>query len=284
MNYVFRLVSAWVLFSLTVTNTAHSETLTDLAQKTHFHGISFVRSGSAVLLIATHHGLFSVGKDGKVSLVSQTQDYMGFSPDPSDPLSYYASGHPTGGGNSGFLKSRDGGGTWTQISLGAGGPVDFHQMDVSPVDSKTIYGGFGELQVSKDGGLTWSVVGPLPPGLLTLAASSHKAERVFAATQQGLYVSDDAGVSFQLSDFIGEIVSTIKMSSDGSLIAFVIGRGLVTSPESKTYGWLVLSNDFGDEIPLHIAVDPGDPQHLAITTQKNSVLESTDGGSTWKTF
>lgn len=284
MNYVFRLVSACVLFSLTAATTARSETLADLAQKTHFHGISFVRSGSAVLLIASHHGLFSVGKDGEVTLVSQAQDYMGFSPDPSDPLSYYASGHPTGGGNSGFLQSRDGGGTWTQISPGAGGPVDFHQMDVSPVDSKTIYGGFGELQISRDGGLTWNVVGPLPPGLLTLAASSLKVGRVYAATQQGLYVSDDAGISFQLSDFKGEIVSTIKVSSDGSLFAFVIGRGLVTSPESKTYGWFALSNDFGDEIPLHIAVDTGDPHHLALTTQNNSVFESSDGGGTWKTF
>ncbi|TIT16878.1 MAG: hypothetical protein E5W85_00930 [Mesorhizobium sp.] len=44
--------------------------------------------------MATHHGLFRTGPDGQAELISPVQDFMGFTPDPSDPRSLYASGHP----------------------------------------------------------------------------------------------------------------------------------------------------------------------------------------------
>jgi hypothetical protein len=44
------------------------------------------------------------------------QDFMGFTPHPSDPATLYSSGHPAGGGNLGFIVSEDGGGSWTQLA------------------------------------------------------------------------------------------------------------------------------------------------------------------------
>ena len=38
-----------------------------------------------------------------------TYDYMGFIPHPTDPSLLFASGHPAGGGNLGFIVSNDGG-------------------------------------------------------------------------------------------------------------------------------------------------------------------------------
>jgi hypothetical protein len=54
--------------------------------------------------------------------------------------------------------------------------------------------------------------------------------------------------------------------------------------EDNPKEWTSLSNDFGDAIPLHLAVDEKDGTHLALTTQKNDVLESHDGGKTWRPF
>lgn len=48
--------------------------------------------------------------------------------------------------------------------------------------------------------------------------------------------------------------------------------------------WTALSNDFGEAIPLHLAIDAADDGHLALTTQNNDVLESLDGGATWRSF
>jgi len=270
--------------SLCAISPASTETLEVLASKTHYHGIAFARSGTATLLLASHHGLFALAKGGETTLVSPVQDYMGFSPNPADPLGYYASGHPAGGGNSGFLKSTDGGASWKQLSSGAGGPVDFHQMDVSPADPKTIYGSFGDLQVSRDGGENWSITGKPPGGLIALAASSVSADQLYAATKQGLYVSSDAGASWQPLKFKGEVVSTVKVGPEDSLFAFILGRGLMKTSEKKPDEWTVLSKGFAKAIPLHIAIDPANPSHLALTTQENGVLESIDGGATWAPF
>ena len=284
MKHVSRFAFACAVATLAATPPASAETLKELAGHTHYHGIAFARSGSATLLLATHHGMFAVDNNGEATQVSPVHDYMGFAPNPADPLTYYASGHPLGGGNSGFLKSADGGATWKQLSEGAGGPVDFHQMDVSPADPKTIYGVFGGLQASRDGGETWSVMGEPPPAVIAIAASGVKAEQIYAATKNGLHMSVDAGASWQPLFFDGEVVSTIKVGPDGTLLAFVLGRGFLKTTEDKPKDWTVLSNGFGDAIPLHVAIDPTDGNHLALTTQANDVLESRDGGATWTPF
>lgn len=284
MKFKLSFTMATFLFANLAVQPATAETLADLAQQTHYHGIAFARSGTATLLLASHHGLFALDKDGSATQVSPTQDFMGFSPDPAAATSYYASGHPASGGNSGFLHSADGGGTWKQLSPGVDGPVDFHQMDVSPADPKTIYGSYGQIQVSRDGGSTWSIAGNPPSGLIAITGSSVKAERLFAATKTGLFASEDGGASWTPVSFKGEVVSTIEAGPDKTLYAFVLGQGLMKAVEDNIGEWQPLSNDFGEAIPLHLAVDGKVDQHLALTTQANDVLESLDGGKSWRPF
>ncbi|MCC7482140.1 MAG: hypothetical protein IT541_11525 [Hyphomicrobiales bacterium] len=264
---------------------ARAESLQEIAQRTHFHGVSFNRGGGdAELLIATHNGMFAVMKDGTAAQISATQDFMGFSADPADPLRYYGSGHPAEGGRSGFLETRDGGATWSRVSDGVNGPVDFHGLAVSGANPKVIYGAFGGIQMSTDGGLTWQITGNIPDGLVQLAASSSDARKVFAATKSGLKVSGDSGATWGNAAFDGEIVSAIRIESDGTVFAFVLGRGFLRSAESSPADWLPLSNSFGQAIALHIAANPKDSNHLIISTQASELLESLDGGKNWKSF
>lgn len=272
------------LLALISTTPAAAETLAELGQKTHYHGIAFARAGSAALMIATHHGLYAVDKDGTVLRVSPVQDFMGFSPDPASEVSLYASGHPATGGNSGFLRSGDGGANWTQLSPGVDGPVDFHQMDVSGADPKVIYGSFGQIQISRDGGATFAIAGDAPQRLIALAASSLKAERLYAATENGIFVSEDAAASWAPLAFAGEVASAVQTGPDNALYAFVVGRGFMKASEETPSSWSVLANDFGEGIPLHVAANPKDGQNLALTMQNNEVRESLDGGKTWRPF
>jgi photosystem II stability/assembly factor-like uncharacterized protein len=275
---------AAALLALAAVPPASAETLAELAKRTHFHGIAVTSAGTAKLLLASHHGLFAVDENGQATLVSPVQDFMGFSPNPADALSYYASGHPATGGNLGFIKSSDGGASWTQVSQGLDGPVDFHQLDVSPADPLTVYGVYGALQVSRDGGKSWIAVGEPPGGLISIAASSLGANRVFAAAKTGLYVSEDAGKNWALAQFESEIVSLVESGTNGTLHAFVLGRGFMKANETDIGSWTALANDFGERIPLHLAVDPQNENALYMTTQDNAVLASGDGGLTWKPF
>ena len=279
-------VAAGALVASYVLSTPSSKagSLSDLKQQTHYHGLSVDRTDPTRLLLATHHGFFVVSKDGTATRTSIVQDFMGFTPHPNNSGVLYASGHPSGGGNTGLIRSDDNGTTWKQISPGLGGPVDFHAMDASPADPNVIYGSFHGIQVSRDGGVTWVQAGPAPEKLVALAASRSSADRIYAATQNGLLLSTDAGKSWTTAAFGGETVSMVSMGPGSKVYAFVVGKGLQEANDDALNSWTELSNGFGDRVLLHFAVDPKDPARLYATTNDNVVLASVDGGHSWRPF
>jgi photosystem II stability/assembly factor-like uncharacterized protein len=261
---------------------AESVPLAELDKQTHYHGLAVDPADPSRLYLATHHGFYRVAADGTATRLSPVQDFMGFTPHPTDPSVLYASGHPSGGGNLGFVMSIDGGATWTQLSPGVDGPVDFHQMDVSPADPRVIYGVYGSLQVSRDGGNTWAIAGQPPEGLIALAASASSATRIYGATQAGLMVSDDAGATWGAGAFPGEAVSMVATSPGGALYAYVVGRGLMRGTEAQPDGWSPLSSD--QRIQLHLALDGTDPNRMFAIAHKAGIIRSDDGGRSWRSF
>ena len=253
-----------------------------LAQHTHVHGLAVDPQDPSRLLIATHHGLFRAGPDGTAERISAVQDFMGFNPHPSDPGTLFASGHPAEGGNLGFITSTDEGKTWKQVSPGAGGPVDFHQMTVSPADPNTIYGAYRGLQVSRDAGKNWEVIGPTPDRLIDLAASAKDVDTLYAATESGLFISTDGGKTWKAL-LEGAPVSLVEVTPEGSLYAFVLERGLVKANEPPVT-LTDLSNTFGQDYLLHLAADPTNPNRLFAATGSGQVVTSMDGGRTWTAF
>lgn len=263
---------------------AGATTLADLQRTTHYHGLAVDPADPTRLFLATHHGFFAVTPDGNATLLSPVQDFMGFTPHPTDPGILYASGHPAGGGNLGLIVSVDGGASWMQMAQGVGGPVDFHQMDISPADPKVLYGVFGGLQVSRDGGLSWTMAGPAPADIIDLSASPQAADRIYAATKSGLMRSDDAGKSWAKAAFDGEIVALVEPVAGADILAFVVGRGLLGAKESDLGSWTTRSSDFGDRILLHLAVASSDPDLLYAATTENELLMSRDGGRSWSPY
>jgi photosystem II stability/assembly factor-like uncharacterized protein len=274
-----------VLGRMTGAAAGEATTLAQLRQATHFHGIAVDPADPSRLFLATHHGFFLVSADGTATRLSPVQDFMGFTPHPSDPHVLYASGHPAGGGNLGFIESTDGGVTWVQVSPGVGGPVDFHQMDVSQADPNVIYGNFHGLQMSRDGGKSWAMSGAVPDGVTDLAASSVSVDRVYAATKSdGLQVSDDAGASWHRAYAAVNPVSMVQAGPAGTLFMFVLGEGLLAAAESDPVNWQTVSNDFGESYFLHLAIDPADPIRMFAITGESEVLASGDGGKSWRPF
>ena len=290
LRYFVAIALAAIAAAALLATRSHSEASTTvhaLAEETHFHGIAVDPSDPARLYLATHHGLYAVAPDGSAERLSPVQDFMGFTPHPTDPSTLYASGHPAGGGNLGFIASEDGGRSWSQLAEGVGGPVDFHQMDVSPADPQTIYGAYaGHLQISRDGGHSWEVVGPAPEGLIDLAASSTDPAMLYAATQSGLLKSEDGGRTWQDAYWLRQPATMVHVTPDGAAYAFVLGTGLIETTEPKL-SWQTVSKDgFGGDYVVHFAVDPEDHRTLyAVTLEPRShtqrLVSSRDGGETW---
>lgn len=152
-------------------------------------------------------------------------------------------------------------------------------MTVSAANPKVVYGAYGALQVSRDSGKTWSVVGPLPEKLIDLAASAKNAETLYAATEGGLSVSRDGGQMWE-TVVQGAPVSLVEVTADGFIHAFVLGRGLVRSAEAEMV-FETMSDAWGDQILLHLAVDPVDKDRMFAATHQGDILTSIDGGANW---
>jgi photosystem II stability/assembly factor-like uncharacterized protein len=277
-------IAVFVVIGMWQTRAADGVPLSQLRQQTHLHGIAVDRSDPSALVLATHHGVWRLDGSGTARLISDNRhDYMGFTAHPADAYTFFASGHPEGGGNLGFIVSRDGGRSWQQLSEGLRGPVDFHAMDVSAADPDVVYGLYGGVQVSHDGGQSWEMRPPPPADTFALAASSVDADIVYAATRDGVMVSRDGARSWQTARYGGQPVSLVETAADGTIYAYVLGEGLVRA-EEPDLDWQPLGNGFGDDIPLHLAVDPTDPQRLYVATREGRVLASADGGRNWRPF
>lgn len=249
-----------------------------LASLSHIHGVAFGSSND--LILATHHGIFAVDPTGQARLISEPNDFMGFTRAGSDRL--MASGHPSGGGNMGVLASVDGGEKWTPLAEGVGGPVDFHAMSVSPSDPEVVYGLFGGIQVSRDGGRGWTISGPAPADTIDLAAGPNDVGTLYAGTMSGLMVSADFGATWTPSGPQGVPVTAVEPASSGSIYAYFAGAGLFRRDRDGI--WTTLTEDFGRQVLLHLAIDGAIPDRIAAVTDESVVLISDDGGRSWRPF
>ena len=257
--------------------------LAELLARTHTHGLSVDRQDPGRLLLATHHGLHALDIDSglTVQVSDHRDDLMGFVDHPSEPAAFLASGHPARGGNLGVIASSDGGETWVKLSDGVNGPVDFHQMDISKADPAVVWGNHGGLQRSRDGGRTWQRVADAPAGLIDIAASARDPERLYAATEVGLFVSQADAQDWRRAHPAQAPVSLVEVTADGILHAFILGEGLVRRAEGETE-WERIHPGFQDRFLLYFATDPQTPDRVFAATQHGELLTSDNGGRSWR--
>lgn len=259
--------------------------LTPVTQLRDAHGLAIDTADSNKVWIASHTGLHLLKNDKELFLVGSGQDdYMGFSTHPTDPNTFFTSGHPTRGGNLGFQKSTDAGKTWQRVSDGLDGPVDFHSMTVDRVDPATVYGVYqGKMQKSKDGGKSWESVSETPEGVIQLVAGASK-NTVFAATHSGLQVSRDQAKTWDVvGDSKSEAVISVAANpkNEQELMAYSQGRGLAQSQDSGAT-WTKLNVPLpADELVLYIAYDPSNPSTVYMLSRSLAIYKTTDGGASW---
>jgi photosystem II stability/assembly factor-like uncharacterized protein len=256
--------------------------LPELMSATHVHGIGPGSGGADSLTLATHNGLWAVDlASGTATRLGGSQDdFMGYSAVLGSPGTAYASGHPATGGNMGVIRTDDAGQSWTHVSDGLDGPVDFHNMEVSRADPLVIYG-IGHdrrVQRSLDGGVTWEATGEAPEKLIDIATAPGDVARIYGATEAGLFLSPDDGATWQ-PVIAGVPVSTVDAGADGVVWAVDLSRGLVALGEGGEI--TPVSTDLPDGYLLFLTTTSVDPLRLAALSAKGRLVVSQDGGASW---
>jgi hypothetical protein len=207
----------------------------------HVHGLGIDASDPSILYIATH-GDFYKSVDGgvPVKVDKQRADYMAFNAPQTEGVPLYSSGHPSTGGNTGLIKSTDGGQTWEVVATVLDPPVDFHAMAVSKSDPNTIIGfdsGGRGLFKTIDAGKTWDRFDYPGQYVTALTISPSDPKVIFAGTNDGVYQSNDGAVSWmQLNQYKGIGVMALAFDADGNLYASTEEFGLAKSSDlGKTW-------------------------------------------------
>jgi len=200
----------------------------------HIHGLGLDPNDSNLLFIATHGDFYHSRNSGPPVKVDKIRaDYMAFSAPYQKDAPLYASGHPSTGGNTGLIKSSDGGITWQQVATVLDPPVDFHAMAVGKTDPNLIMGfdsGNRGLFKTNDGGKTWITI-DYPEPISALTISPHDSDIIFAGTGNGIYKTNDGGKMWSHVSYKGLNVSALSFDEQGTLFGSVGTFGLVKSDD-----------------------------------------------------
>ena len=287
-----RYLQSWIAAALSLAILAAPAIADPNVTLVHVHGLSYSSDGKQ-LFIPSHHGLaiYSGGRWSKAP--GPEHDFMGFSA-ARDAL--YSSGHPAQGSSLrnpfGLLKSRDGGKTWE--SLGLTGEADFHVMAVSHGTSAVYV--FAPVANSRmrepgiystsDDGKSWKRAGGagLAGRIAALAVHPTEANVVAAATDAGLFVSENNGDQFKPLFSSGQATS-VQFDLDGAHLWF---GGY---EERATLARIALKSQKREAIPIpaitkdavaYIAQNPANRKEYAVATFTRDVYLSNNGGRTWK--
>lgn len=237
---------------------------------THVHSLA-VDADTAALLIATHDGLFSL--DGQLQRVGRLRDdLMGF--DIAQRSSYVASGHPSspeagGSPHLGLIASEDGGESWETVSLE--GEADFHALAAQGPRIYGYNGLTGELLRSDDRARSWEATDQIG-AVIDLAIDPDDSGRVIASTDEGLFVTEDAGESWE--SFRGP-PGLVTWTSSGIYVFDAFGKVLSAGDETQTL------EPVGRPGPVPVAV-AGSGDRLYLATEQSEIQESSDGGGSWR--
>ncbi|MBA2332454.1 MAG: exo-alpha-sialidase [Actinobacteria bacterium] len=238
----------------------------------HVHGLG-IDPADGALFIATHTGLFRVGRDEtRAARVGESrQDTMGFSV--AGPNRFVGSGHPDLRTDLpsllGLIESTDAGRSWKPISLL--GEADFHVLRTA---GSMVYGfdaGNERLLVSHDGGRKWAEH-HAPAPLLDLAARPGRPTTA-VASGPALYRTSDAGRSWSV---IGDEGGYLAWPRPDRLFQLT-GAGHVQLSRNSGATWRPLGS-VGGEPAAFLAVSATE---LYAALHDGTIKVSRDAGRNW---
>lgn len=193
------------------------------------------------------------------------------------PNELLASGHPQAGDlpeNLPLIRSTDHGDTWEVIPNTAEG--DYHELEVFGDQLIAVNVESPDIQVSRDGGVTWEK--RTPPQLpIDVVVDPSDPEHWAVSTEQGTFVSTNGGNSWRPRD-----------ASSGARLAWPASDQLYSLERN---GMLRVSDDGGESfeevgdvggLPSEFTAG-GRKDELYVAVVGGKVRKSSDGGKSWST-
>ncbi len=224
------------------------------------------------------HGAFVTRDAGKTwqALYAFSGDYVSvIAVDPRDGRSIYLR---TRGG---VFRSRDAGATWQMLA----GGIQTESVNTLLFDSHSsrIYAATSGRGVfaSDDDGASWQNLNAgLPQGVAALSLAQIDAQTLLAGTQNGIYITRDAGKSWSAtSDSLGAPqVHALALDQTGALLA-ATEDGLFRSDASGAFARI--GSDAMRVPVLSVATAPSNPKTIYAGTFRRGIFVSADGGTSW---
>lgn len=236
------------------------------------HALAFAPEGR--LFYGQHGGLQISGDAGQSwTPPSGTGDAMAISASPAQPEVIYQAGHDL------FLKSTDGGQSWSSPGFGTLPGTDIHGFAVAP-ENGWLYAniaGRGLYRLTDDDG-AWEFLSAATGGAMALAAGPGVPAVIYAATMEGVIRSEDGGGSWQrVSRAPGMSMSGIYVHPKSGNV-YAAGQQGVYRSRDGGQSW----TELGPGVPMAlVAADPTQEDRLLAVSQQGKVYRSDDGGETW---
>ena len=209
------------------------------------------------------------------------QSIRTFTQAPSDPKMFFA------GTLEGVFRSTDAGATWTQIS--PAGSREIHEgesLAIDPLDPNIIYVGTWHLPwKTTDGGKTWRNI---KQGLIddsdvfSIIIDPSQPRTVFLSACSGIYKSENAAELFHKIQGIPSSARRTRVLKQDPVNHQIVYAGTTEGLYKTVDGGKTFQRMTGPDVIVNdVFVDPRDPNHVLLATDRSGVLYSKDASSSF---
>jgi hypothetical protein len=135
------------------------------------------------------------------------------------------------------------------------------------------------------GPAVWTTTGPNGGGLTYLATSSASPGTVYVASGFAVYRSTDSGASFTRragAQELGFIVDLVVSPANADVVYLLTDSGVMKSTDGAgSFAPAVSGLPTADFFARDLAMQPGTPATLILTSASHGAFRSTDGGASW---
>ncbi len=237
-------------------------------------GLAFDPAGTGTVLLGTVDGLLYRGPVSPPAW----QEESGL-PGSSPVFPVVASGTWYAGTGNGVYAKASPTGSWTPL-----GPAATVVTALAVADSTIHVGTASGVRSSSDGGATWGSVRLGGVAIRALAADPANSARAFAATSDGLYLTQDRGTTWvkQANGLPTADITALAIApaSPATVWLGTAGAGVFRSTDGGA-SWAAASGGLRGTQVLSLAVHPVDGSVLLAAVAGHGVFRSTDGGASW---